>query len=303
MKKFFAIPLAALIALAVALPVFAAKGQAGTVQWYGASDKNMAVQIKETQNNTRKNASGPKITSNAHSKDFPGLYFIWNAKQKDSGYLKVRASVFDQYERFSLTVKEANRYWDFTIAPQRNQRMTKDGCYVFHIPKVSNNKNINMVFVSDFVEKRKMGPPPKTVPPPVSAPGKKHDPKHNTFQWRGADKAIAVKINESRNNARKNVSGHRLNSNAYSNDFPDLFFIWDANQNDNGYLKIKASVFDQYERFTITAREGNTYWDFNIAPQRNQRRTDDDCYIFYLPKVYNNKNIDTVFVSDPVRRR
>ena len=155
MKKFFVIPLAVLMVLVVAFPVFAAKTPTSTVQWNGESDKAVAVKISEVQNNTRKNASGPKITSNSHSADFPDLYFIWDSKQKDNGYLKVRATVFKKYKSFILTTKEANTYWDFPIVLQRGQRMTSDSCYVFYIPKVYNNKNINMVFVSQFAEMEK----------------------------------------------------------------------------------------------------------------------------------------------------
>jgi len=123
------------------------------VTWNGASDIAVAVNIGADQNDTRKNASGPKITSNAHSADFPGIYFIWDSKQKDNGYLKVAASVFDVYESFILTSKESNTYWDFPIALQGEQEMTNDGCYVFFIPKAQNNKNINMVFVGEFILK------------------------------------------------------------------------------------------------------------------------------------------------------
>lgn len=121
-----------------------------TIVWNGEPDKAVAKNIDAVQNNTRKNASGAKITSNAHSDDFPGIYFIWDSKQKDNGYLKVESWVFDKYESFVLTSKESSTYWDFTIALQDGQSMTSDGCYVFYIPKVYNNKNINMVFVSEF---------------------------------------------------------------------------------------------------------------------------------------------------------
>jgi len=130
-----------------------AKGVSSIV-WYGDPDKAVAVDIIE-QPSARKNASGTKITSNAHSADFPGIYFIWDSKQKDNGYLKVAASVFDQYVGFTLTSKESNTYWDFNIILQPSQQMTADNCYVFYIPKVYNNKNINMVFVSRFLETEK----------------------------------------------------------------------------------------------------------------------------------------------------
>jgi len=121
--------------------------------WNGDSDKAVAVSIGAVQNNGRQNASGPKITSNAHSDEFPGIYFIWDSKQKDSGYLKVSASVFEIYQSFTLTAKEANLYWDFVIGLKAGQQKTADNCYVFFIPKANNNSNINMVFLSEFVEK------------------------------------------------------------------------------------------------------------------------------------------------------
>ncbi|MCL2117869.1 MAG: hypothetical protein FWH27_05515, partial [Planctomycetaceae bacterium] len=145
----------ALIALVV--NAFAAN-PVSEVKWYGASDRAVAVNIGFKENDSRKNASGPKITSNAHSKDFPGIYFIWDSKQSDNGYLKVNAAVFDIYESFTLTSKESNKYFDFVIAPIDGQVSTADGCYVFYIPKVYNNKNINMVFIGEWKE--------KDLPPP-----------------------------------------------------------------------------------------------------------------------------------------
>ena len=126
------------------------KGAVSEVVWKGDSDKAVAQNIGEIRNDTRKNASGAKIPSNAHSADFPGLYFIWDAKQKDNGYLKVAAEVFELYDSFVLTSKESNTFWDFKIAVQPGQQKTADNCYVFFIPKVYNNKNINMVFLSEW---------------------------------------------------------------------------------------------------------------------------------------------------------
>jgi len=122
------------------------------IKWNGDSDKAVAVSI-DSAVSSRNNASGTKITSNAHSADYPGIYFIWDSKHKDNGYLKVEAWVFDKYESFLLTAKESNTYWDFRIEVQPGQEKTADDCYVFFIPKVFNNKNINMVFISDYVTK------------------------------------------------------------------------------------------------------------------------------------------------------
>jgi len=122
----------------------------GGITWNSTSDKAVSVTIDAVQT-TRDNASGPKITSNAHSDDFPGVYFIWDSKQKDSGYLKVDASLFDTYDSFTLTMKESNTYWDIVVAPQPGQEQTADGCYVFYVPKAYGDKNINMVFVGSWV--------------------------------------------------------------------------------------------------------------------------------------------------------
>jgi len=140
-----------------------------SIVWNGASDIAVAVQIDDIENSTRSNASGPKIPSNAHSADFPGVYFTWDPKQKDVGYLKVEASVFEKYRFFILTTKESNKYFDFAVIPQPGQKLTADNCYVFYIKKVT-DKNINMVFVSEVKEKTNPDDPPIIVNPPVVDP-------------------------------------------------------------------------------------------------------------------------------------
>jgi len=146
------VAIAAALALSIPASAFAAPASNGTIVWNGASDKGVAVNIDNTPSN-RTNASGPKITSNAHNADFPGIYLIWDSKQKDSGYLKVDATLFDKYDSFTLTTKESNTYKDFVIEVKAGQETTTDGCYVFYIQNVANNKNINMVFVSNWVGK------------------------------------------------------------------------------------------------------------------------------------------------------
>ena len=98
------------------------------VVWNSELDRAKAANITAVQNTNRKDASGIKITSNAHSDDFPGIYFIWEPKQKDSGFLKVSAPVFRFFESFTLTAKQANAYWDFIIAPIENQQLTVSIC-------------------------------------------------------------------------------------------------------------------------------------------------------------------------------
>ena len=123
------------------------------IVWNGETDRAFAVNVEAVQNTTRKNASGIKITSNARSDNFPGIYFIWDSKQKDNGYLKVSAGIFTVLESFVLTSKEANTYWDFLISPQLGQQETDDNCFVFFIPKANNNKNINMVYIEEWTAK------------------------------------------------------------------------------------------------------------------------------------------------------
>jgi len=134
-----------------------------SIKWNGDSDKAVAVNINAVQNNDRTNASGSRIASNAQNTDFPGIYFIWDSKQKDNGYLKVDANVFGKYESFTLTSKELNTYWDFKIADQPGQQKTTDNCYVFYIPKANDNKNINMVFIGEYKERLK----PPELPAPI----------------------------------------------------------------------------------------------------------------------------------------
>ena len=119
------------------------------VTWNDA-DKDVAANVLATPG-TRTNASGVKIPSNAHSADLPGLYFRWDPQQKNDGYLKVCPPMFDNYSSFTFTAKESNKYWDYSIAPQPDQEMTADGCYVFFIP--IRDKNINMTFVVDIETK------------------------------------------------------------------------------------------------------------------------------------------------------
>ena len=146
----------------------ARKADTGPIFWLGQSDYDAAARI-DPYVSARTNASGPKIPSNAHSNDFPGVYFHWDSKQKDGGYLKVEAKVFDEYLGFVLTKKVSNTYWDYPIAIQEGQEPNpQDNCYVFEVPKgkakkfvgtgkddtilldMPDNHNINMVFISDW---------------------------------------------------------------------------------------------------------------------------------------------------------
>jgi len=135
-------------ALAVGMPVAASAAPAAS--GISADDKLARAEIVDGPS-TRTNASGPKLASNTASTDPTGIYFIWDSKQKDAGYLKVAESVFETYDSFVLTIKEANKYFDFTIVVQDGQQPTADGNYIFLLPKVADEaKSINMVFLGSW---------------------------------------------------------------------------------------------------------------------------------------------------------
>ena len=48
-------------------------------------------------------------------------------------------------------MKVSNNYIDFHIFADRNQPLTEDYFYVYYLPEAANNKNINMVFISDVI--------------------------------------------------------------------------------------------------------------------------------------------------------
>lgn len=119
------------------------------IVWRGDADKAVAVGVAGHANATRGNASGPKITSNANSDAFPGIYFIFDSKQKDRGFLKVQADVFRKYASFTVITKAASAYTDHLIAPESGQQRTSDDCFVFLLDDVASTKNINMVFIDE----------------------------------------------------------------------------------------------------------------------------------------------------------
>ena len=108
----------------------------------------------------KSDASGDKIPSNAHSGDYPGLYFYWNDKQKDDGILKVDPAVFGMFkgESFYITAKNSNAYWDYSIRPDDGVP-TSEGYLLYQIPRYfmytdknkkevkDELKNINMIFI------------------------------------------------------------------------------------------------------------------------------------------------------------
>ena len=163
MKKIttFAILIGAIAAmLSFSIIAFAGAPVAGDPAWdakyVGVATNFTPLQAYESP---RSNASGDKISSNAHSADFPGLYFYWNDKQKDPGVLLVKPEVFDLFVSgsFILTAKNSNAYWGYDISPKTGKLV--DGVYVYNIPRnvmyldkkgkqvTEELKNINMVFI------------------------------------------------------------------------------------------------------------------------------------------------------------
>jgi len=110
----------------------------------------------------RGNASGDKIPSNAHSADYPGLYFYWNDKQRDDGVLLVDPFVFTLFEggTFTVTAKTSNCYWGHALsATDIDAYDEASGLYIYNVfrncmykDKKGNllkddMKNINMIFI------------------------------------------------------------------------------------------------------------------------------------------------------------
>ena len=135
----------------------------GEPKW-DASYKNKGQKVTPAPS-TRTDASGDKITSNAHSADFPGIYFYWDDKQKDEGVLLVQDKFFNLFENensFYITTKNSNEYWDFPIVKGAGEYVAT-GVAAYKILKnfeYTNAKgqkvkvelkNINMVFIGgDF---------------------------------------------------------------------------------------------------------------------------------------------------------
>ena len=136
-------------AFALASATAAAAESGLTLVWNGDADKQVAVNVDGHANTTGVNASGPKITSNDNSDAFPGLYFMFDAQQKDRGYLKVHAEVFRKYASFTVTTKAADTYTDFLIAPASSQQRTSDGGFVFLLDDVASSTHINMLFIDE----------------------------------------------------------------------------------------------------------------------------------------------------------
>jgi len=137
----------------------AAKAKASFKQ-SSAKDKVIPATALLPYESKKSDASGDKISSNAHSGDFPGIYFYWNEKQKEDGILKVDPAIFDLFKegKFYITAKNSNAYWDYWIIPEEGVA-TSAGYLLYQIPryfmyqdkknKTANDelKNINMIFI------------------------------------------------------------------------------------------------------------------------------------------------------------
>jgi len=162
-KKVISFVLVFVTVFAMAAPAFAApEPKPGDPMW---DPKYAGATQLEAVPSARTNASGEKITSNAHSGDYPGLYFYWNDKQKEPGILLVREDVFSWYEdeQFIITAKNSNNYWDYLITKNESAIIDYDedglAIYAFGIPKqiqyindkgkkaTEDLKNINMIFI------------------------------------------------------------------------------------------------------------------------------------------------------------
>ena len=156
MKKIlgFAAVLVALALIGCAVPVETFDGANG--RWAVSTDDRAAPIRVDGVPSGRTNASnnGFKITSNSHSDAFPGFYFLFDRKDKDQGYLRVDAETFAEYKSFTLTAKNANLYTDYVITKPDFDAPY----YVFLINEIQ-GKNINMVWLSEFV----LNPP--VIPP------------------------------------------------------------------------------------------------------------------------------------------
>ena len=117
-----------------------------------------------------------------------------------------------------------------------------------------------------------------------------------------ADKTIAVEIPSAQNHERGNASGPSIPSGAHSESFPGIVFVWDSKATNNGYLIVTSEVFDKYESFTLTTKEGSSYWDFIIKPETGQQKNKDGNYIFYILRVSGSNKINKVFVSEWIEK-
>jgi hypothetical protein len=145
----------ALVATAIAAPA----PKPGDPAWKSSySGKGYEAPCSESK---RTDASGDKISSNAHSGDFPGIYFYWDDKQKNDGVLLVADEFFNWFKgenEFFITAKNSNAYWDYAIVKGAGEVVApgisayKIPRYIMYIDKKGKEtkdelKNINMIFI------------------------------------------------------------------------------------------------------------------------------------------------------------
>lgn len=128
----------ALVFVSFAMPALADDSAGLTGVTYVPIDKNAAKVLSSS-------ADAVKIPSNAHQDAVPGINFRWADKQKDNCVLTVDESVFDEFDSFTVLVKDASEYVSVEI--------TEPGVYSFPKFEVKGKlHNINMVWLCDFVK-------------------------------------------------------------------------------------------------------------------------------------------------------
>ncbi|MCL2772382.1 MAG: hypothetical protein FWD71_03445 [Oscillospiraceae bacterium] len=106
---------------------------AADITWNDISDPAVAIDLNGIQNTERNNSSGQSIPSNAHSADFPKIYFAWVGTSDKESYLKIDASLFSDFKTLVVTAQENSSYYDFKI--EKPDQAPIDGYYVFHLNK------------------------------------------------------------------------------------------------------------------------------------------------------------------------
>jgi hypothetical protein len=180
------------------LDALARKAAANGIRWIGDEGFASTGELQDWVTtvypfrSSKDNASGIKITSNSHSAAAPDMFFRWDNKQRDDGFLKIRTSFFEENIGFMLTKKVSNEYWDYPITLDGIKGTYTDATgefYIFFIPKGKGyieagvtynpltrqqtqvqqfmpgprggcNKNINMVFINRAVP---INPPPVPI--------------------------------------------------------------------------------------------------------------------------------------------
>ncbi len=145
MKRFLSALLAAMMLCALLVPASLAKGT-DPIPGYDKAGAKAVTYLDATKADA--DSMSVKIPSNAHYDVLaPTVYFDWDAKQKDDGYLTVLPGYFDKYESLTIVVKASSEY--------RKAVVTAPGTYLIN-KFVSKGKvhNINMVWIGDFVERR-----------------------------------------------------------------------------------------------------------------------------------------------------